>query len=185
MKQPQLFESLIGYDFDEGYETSEGLTFIDKIMSANLGWDRAYTERVIIEYKKFIYLSIVYGGAAPSDAVDQIWHQHILYTRDYAKFAERFNHTFLHHNPDRLKGNSTHVFDNTVQYYKWEFGIEQPKDIWALEPRHFMRVDLYTNYIIPTGSLASVVKLFFIELKSKFYEYWNIITNRRNSISNV
>ena len=48
------------------------------------GWTVAYAERVIVEYKRFCFLAVTgTASATPSDAVDQAWHLHLTYSRDY------------------------------------------------------------------------------------------------------
>lgn len=36
---------------------------------------------------------------APSESIDECWHNFLLYTRDYAAFCNRFFGRFLHHSP--------------------------------------------------------------------------------------
>jgi len=46
------------------------------------GWCRAYTQRVIVEYKRFVYLAMTAGHVVtPSEEVDHAWHMHLTYTR--------------------------------------------------------------------------------------------------------
>lgn len=168
MKYPMLHTMLMQYDFDQGYQPQAGHTFIDKLIANNLEWTREMAEQAILEYKRFIYLAIVHGKVAPSDAVDQVWHQHILYTVDYERFCNYFGAQFIHHSPDRYESSSIHAYTQTMKNYYREFGHDAPAHIWSLKPNAPMRVNLYNNYVIPTGSLASVVKLFFHELKTKF-----------------
>ncbi len=48
------------------------------------GWSPAAAERVVAEYRRFCFLAIAAGHpVTPSDAVDQAWHLHLTYTRDY------------------------------------------------------------------------------------------------------
>lgn len=42
--------------------------------------------------------------AMPSQVVDDLWHEFILYTRDYAKFCGTAFGTFLHHTPSIALG---------------------------------------------------------------------------------
>lgn len=46
--------------------------------------------------------------AMPSRIVDDVWHEFILYTREYEQFCKQGFNRFLHHNPsDGMKSNSS------------------------------------------------------------------------------
>src|SRR5215470_1600629 len=48
------------------------------------GWSGATAAAAIEEYRKFIYLiGVSDSPLTPSEAVDQVWHLHLLYTRSY------------------------------------------------------------------------------------------------------
>lgn len=70
-----------------------------------LGWSKDKTERVTWEYVQFLHQFV--GDKSikvrpPSNDLDEVWHQHILYTRKYAEDCKRFIGFFLHHEPDRI-----------------------------------------------------------------------------------
>lgn len=56
---------------------------------------------VLPEYQRF--LGLIAAGYSPlgmySEAVDQLWHAHLLCTRLYASFCEQFFGRFIHHTP--------------------------------------------------------------------------------------
>ena len=80
MKDRGLLERIEAFEFDEG---PAALTFTKRLAREN-GWNVAFAERVIAEYKRFVYLALVAGHpVTPSDEVDQAWHLHMLYTRSY------------------------------------------------------------------------------------------------------
>lgn len=168
MSDSLRYQELKGFDFDAGYIPDEGKSFEDKLAQAN-NWTPEYTQKVIEEYKKFMFLVITHGGAAPSDPIDQVWHQHILYTKDYHEFCMHFAGRFLHHSPDRFKGASSTIYADTLENYEDHFG--KPNDIWALKATDYRRVDLGSHYMIPADSLASAIKLLFLILKNKVKWY--------------
>ena len=168
LTKPHLYSNIMDYDFDHGYVVDRGLAFRDKLMTNNLGWTDDFTDFVIQEYKKFMYLCMVYPNTAPSDAIDQVWHQHILYTKDYHQFCLNMVKKPIHHNPDRVKHSSSLTYGITLINYENEFGFPAPKEVWSVPPADYKRVDLTRNYVVPTGSLMSLVKAFFIELQTKF-----------------
>ena len=78
MKDKQLYERIFAFDIDGG---PAELTFEMRLAREN-GWTEGFARRVIVEYKRFVYLSMVSGHAcSPSDAVDEAWHLHLTYTR--------------------------------------------------------------------------------------------------------
>lgn len=58
-------------------------TFAARLARENR-WSLADAENVIEEYRRFCYLAMTAGHeVTPSDAVDQAWHLHLTYSRDY------------------------------------------------------------------------------------------------------
>ncbi len=76
------------------------LSFADRLAREN-GWSTSHAGRVIEEYKRFAFL-VVTGEreVTPSDAVNQAWHLHLTYTRDYwERFCPDVLGKALHHGP--------------------------------------------------------------------------------------
>jgi hypothetical protein len=94
-----LWQRLESFTFDDEFPEH---SFADRLAREN-GWSEAYTERVLNEYQRFLYLSQVADHpVTPSEAVDQAWHLHLIYTRSYwgvlcATVLDRP----LHHGPSR------------------------------------------------------------------------------------
>ena len=72
------------------------------------GIDSNEAAKQFVELKKFLYHCATSDLAcAPSKAIDNIWHEFILHTRDYQEFCLRFLGTFIHHQPsDRVEAES-------------------------------------------------------------------------------
>ncbi|HSF12878.1 MAG TPA: hypothetical protein VLA50_07875 [Erythrobacter sp.] len=81
------------------------LTFARRLARENR-WGLPFADRVIGEYRRFCYLAIACGHeVTPSDAVDQAWHLHLTYSRDYWEvFCPTVLGADLHHGP--TKGGS-------------------------------------------------------------------------------
>ena len=94
-----LWHRLEAFEFDE---IDADLTFTDRLARDN-GWTPDYTERVIDEYKRFCYLAIRAGHeVTPSDQVDQVWHLHLSYSRNYwEEFCPNVLQSDLHHGPTK------------------------------------------------------------------------------------
>ncbi len=109
--------------------------FSDKLAREN-NWSKEYTQRVISEYKKFIFLCCVLpNGASPSDVVDQAWHIHLTYTINYWKeFCQKTLGKEIHHHPSKggiaEKKKHTGWYADTLSQYKYYFDTAAPADIW-------------------------------------------------------
>ena len=108
-------------------------------------WSLPHAERVIGEYKRFCYLAVTSGHeVTPSDAVDQAWHLHLTYTRDYwQEFCPNVLRADLHHGPttgsaaDRSR--FYHQYAATLAVYEAAFGAAPPPDIWPGAAQRFIR----------------------------------------------
>lgn len=58
-------------------------------------------DAIEVQYKHYLAVSMSNPGlpAPISVEVDQMWHQHILFTRDYAAMCDRVCGRFIHHKP--------------------------------------------------------------------------------------
>ncbi len=123
-------------------------------------WGPAFTQRVIEEYRRFAFLAVAAGhSVSPSDVVDQAWHLHLLYTRDYwGEFCGQVLGRPFHHGPTRGGAAEADKFTDwyaqTRGSYRTFFG-EPPVDIWPEAPRHphAVRVDAEENWVIPKPRL--------------------------------
>jgi hypothetical protein len=111
------------------------LSFSERLARDN-GWNAVLAERVIDEYRRFCFLAATSDvELTPSDAVDQVWHLHLTYTRDYwDRFCPKVLRRPFHHGPT-AGGNveQSRFFDQyalTLQRYEQVFGLAPPKDIW-------------------------------------------------------
>jgi hypothetical protein len=78
------------------------LSFVHNRLSSKLGWSEERCETAVNEYRRFLHLIVTYGsgkGLVPSKDVDEAWHAHILFTRQYARDCHAIHGRFIHHNP--------------------------------------------------------------------------------------
>ncbi len=100
------------------------------------GWSHAFAARVVREYKRFLILAMEAGHpVSPSDAVDQAWHLHLVYTRSYwHALCRDVLGRELHHEPTRGGGDESAKFDDlytrTLASYRSLFQEEPPAAIW-------------------------------------------------------
>jgi len=138
---------------------SAEFTFSDRLAREN-DWSINKAQRAIEEYKRFIYLCAVSTKElTPSDEVDQVWHLHLAYTRDYwGPFAEAVGKK-IHHGPTTGGENERQRYISnyaeTLKLYEQEFATKPPPDIWPDEKirfgsaMDFRRVDTSANLILP------------------------------------
>ncbi|WP_235973755.1 glycine-rich domain-containing protein [Parasphingopyxis marina] len=117
------------------------LSFCSRLARENR-WPEDFAGRVIEEYKRFCYLCATADHVVtPSDAVDQAWHLHLTYSRDYwERFCPEILGCPLHHGP--TAGGEAELAKHYEQYaltlrsYAQVFG-NPPGDIWPGARRRF------------------------------------------------
>ena len=152
-----LWEKIESFAFDT---PGTKLTFAQRLAREN-GWSLAFTRKVLVEYKRFVFLAMAAGfPVCPSDAVDQAWHMHLTYTRSYwDDFCKGTLGRPLHHGPTRggREEDVKHhdMYARTFAAYRQAFGEEPPADVWHPEQVRFgedvafRRVNTRRNWVIP------------------------------------
>lgn len=134
------------------------LPFSTRLAREN-GWRPGHAERVIAEYKRFCFLAVVAGHeVTPSDAVDQAWHLHLTYSRDYwERFCPEILGQPLHHGPTAGGGTeSARYFEQyaqTLKSYERIFGEPAPADLWPGAARRLIE-DPKARRIHPRDSVV-------------------------------
>jgi len=134
-----VWDKLSTYQFDVPQSV---LNFSKRLQREN-GWDEIYTQRVLEEYLRFMFLTRFAGHAVtPSDQVDQAWHLHLLYSDEYFNnFCPNYLGEVVHHGPTRggTKENSKYRnwYSKTMFTYKQIFGESPPSDIWPGSSERF------------------------------------------------
>jgi hypothetical protein len=67
----------------------------------------------------------------PSKDVDEIWHNNILHTKEYASDCKRFFGHFLHHAPGGELQVPQSQFDALMEGYIKVFGEKPPVAVWG------------------------------------------------------
>jgi hypothetical protein len=61
--------------------------FVTRLANENY-WTKDFTEQAIVEYKKFMYLVVTSEFmVSPSEIVDTVWHQHLIFTQSCQDFC--------------------------------------------------------------------------------------------------
>ncbi len=151
-----LYQQILDFRIDDG--TPE-LPFEARLAREN-GWSRAYTQRVIVEYKRFLYLAMTAGHVVtPSEDVDQAWHMHLTYTRSYwERLCRDLLGRPLHHSPTQGGAEESRkyraLYEQTLASYRSTFGVEPPADIWPpvdarFSKDHFVRINHAAYWVLP------------------------------------
>jgi hypothetical protein len=149
MNKKELWLNIANYHFDNlvpthlwdeivakfGGQNPYSKAFADKL-SRKLNWEKKFALKAIWEYKKFVFLGVTSDfSITPSKVIDQVWHEHLLFSSGYRKFCKEVIQFDFDHNPELASVSSqTEVFQsqyfNTIELYRKEFGIEPPAEIW-------------------------------------------------------
>lgn len=135
-----LWQSLSQYQIGP---IDAALPFAARLASEN-GWSERHAARVIEEYRRFCFLAMTSGEEmTPSDAVDQAWHLHLSYSRDYwERFCPEILGRPLHHGPtaggDAEQGRFFEQYARTMLRYEQTFGQTPPADIWPSAARRLI-----------------------------------------------
>jgi len=142
-------------------------------LSAKQKWSPTFTERVIEEYRKFIFLCCISPkGASPSQAVDEAWHLHLTYTKSY--WIDLCKNTLskdIHHYPSQGGDDEDHRhiqwYKDTLALYQSVFESPPPDDIWPLPKEHLFIPE--PAWIIQKEIIALIVMLLLVPLTVSAY----------------
>ncbi|WKN29819.1 hypothetical protein PZB74_12665 [Porifericola rhodea] len=160
MKNSRLWTNIKNFTLDD---PDCEFSFSQRLARDN-NWSLAFSQQVILEYKKFMYLCCVgYGELTPSDAVDQAWHLHLTYTKSYwIAFCEDTLGKQIHHNPTQggseEKSKYSSCYANTLRAYEDEFGEKPPEEVWLQKNKrfaqlNFKRINLSEYWLIRKSNL--------------------------------
>jgi hypothetical protein len=132
LKLPQelLWQQIQQFEFDQN---AGEYGFLIRLADEN-AWSMHFTQQATEEYKKFMYLAAVSDQmVSPSEIVDVVWHQHLIFTQSYGSFCKILGKQ-IQHIP------STHAIEEATKFklakertkalYELNFG-EQPDTIWS------------------------------------------------------
>jgi hypothetical protein len=155
-----LWQRIEAFEFDElGVE----FPFAKRLAREN-GWMPDFAERVVLEYKRFCYLSIRAGHpVTPSDAVDQAWCLHLSDSENYwdafcARALGQKFHRALAKGGKAENRKLAGQYQATLDFYREMSGETPPSDIWP--PTHvrfrdfaaMQRINIAARIIIPRPS---------------------------------
>lgn len=137
----------------------QGIDF-SRRLAREQAWSLAHTRKAIEEYRRYCFLSCVSPTPlTPSVAVDEVWHLHLIHSRDYwERFCGETLGRTLHHAPTR--GGAGEVLRHREQYaqtlalYEEYFGPASHQlwpttaELFAPQPRT-LAIDPARYWLIP------------------------------------
>ncbi|RYG46692.1 hypothetical protein EON79_09490 [bacterium] len=126
-----MWEKIQAHRFDRG---TSSLTFAARLAREN-EWTPAFTEGAIEEYRRFLFLCASAGHACtPSKIVDEVWHSHLTFTRNYwHDLCRDVLKMELHHDPSGGEPGEEEKFQDqygrTIESYGRFFG-SAPSTYW-------------------------------------------------------
>ncbi len=159
-EQELLWQKINGFQLDD---PAVSFSFTDRLAQEN-AWELDFALRCVTEYKRFmLLLCISEGPLTPSEAVDQVWHLHLLYTASYwIDFCQGLLGRMIHHGPTRggpvERDRFTNWYENTISLYHTVFEREAPADIWPsaavrFAATRFQRINTDDYWLIPKPKL--------------------------------
>ncbi|MBN9296922.1 MAG: hypothetical protein J0I41_07915 [Filimonas sp.] len=125
----ELWNKILVFDFDN---PPAEYSFSIRLADEN-AWTKQFTAQAILEYKKFMYLAATSDFmVSPSEIVDTVWHQHLIFTQSYQDFCSTIGKQIQHvpstHNKEDFQ-KFKQAKERTTKLYAEAFG-EQPRQIW-------------------------------------------------------
>jgi uncharacterized protein (TIGR04222 family) len=166
-ERAELLSRILSFDIDGG---EHALPFAARL-AREQGWSRTYAERVIAEYRRYVFLAVTSPTpVCPSEDVDAAWHLHLTYTRSYWKrLCGEVLGRPLHHEP--TKGGPSEadkhlaMYARTLAAYREAFGRDAPEDIWPAAKDRFgddlrhRAVNTARNWVVPKGPVKRVAQV--------------------------
>jgi hypothetical protein len=116
---------------------------VEKLLKEVIVESRNEAEDLFLEVKRYLVLDRLYPESKwqmYSRRIDEVWHQFVLFTREYSSFCERYFGAMLHHSPSNSPAeHAAHVSvekspeDSATQFktfratYEAVFGVPLPQ----------------------------------------------------------
>ncbi len=133
-----LWARIAAHDFEAADQTPN---FLQRL-ARDKAWTPAFARGAIAEYRRFAYLCVhATAPMTPSEEVDEVWHLHLTYSRDYWEvWCARVLRVPLHHDPSRGGQDQQRFFRDryaeTLAAYEARFGLP-PETYWPATRRRF------------------------------------------------
>jgi hypothetical protein len=135
----ELWRRIEQHDF----EPDTPLSFTRRL-ARDHGWSLDEARAAVDAYRRFCFLAVVSPTAVtPSQVVDEVWHQHLVYSRDYWKsWCGEVLQTPLHHDPTpggpEAQMAYRRQYAETLALHERAFGPPSP-ELWPATHLRFAR----------------------------------------------
>jgi hypothetical protein len=110
---------------------------IDKLLKEQIVENPEEAQTLFTEVKRYIVLTFLdetIHWEMYSRPIDEVWHQFVLFTREYINFSTRFFGRYIHHAPGNAPesapiSETKGSFEGFKERYEEQFGVPLP-DIW-------------------------------------------------------
>lgn len=87
----------------QAYIKNLDLEYLEKRLTDRYKWPLENASEAVRRYKNFLLLLLKYPNEvlAPAPDIDEAWHNHILFTREYMRDCQVIFGSYLHHAPSR------------------------------------------------------------------------------------
>jgi hypothetical protein len=150
----ELWRRIERHDF----EPDSPLNFTRRL-ARDHGWSLDEARAAVDAYRRFCFLAIVSPTpVTPSEIVDEVWHQHLIYSRDYwAVWCGERLQAPLHHDPTpgghEAQATYRRQYAETLALHERFFGPPSPQ-LWPATHQRFARpryrvTDRVRSFIMP------------------------------------
>jgi hypothetical protein len=116
------------------YVQTLDLDYLAKRLVEKEAWVEEEAKEAVRRYKNFLILACKYPETplAPTPDIDEVWHNHILYTRKYMHDCDAIFGKYLHHEPFSGTESSeieemSHIYYEVCALYRREFEESYPR----------------------------------------------------------
>lgn len=176
----ELWKQIQQFEFDQN---AGEYGFYIRLADEN-AWSMHFTQLAVEEYKKFMYLAAVSDQmVSPSETVDVVWHQHLIFTQSYGSFCKILGKQIPHIPSTHALEEATKfklAKERTKSLYEQYFG-EQPETIWGynqmLESLQLPKTSYKIRTFLVFGVLAWILiftpmYLLLVPLYKQIYNPW-------------
>jgi hypothetical protein len=126
------------------FEPDTPLNFTRRL-ARDHGWSLDEARAAVAAYRRFCFLAVVSPTpVTPSEVVDEVWHQHLIYSRDYwTAWCGEALQAPLHHDPtpggSEAQMTYRRQYAETLALHERVFGPPSP-ELWPATHLRFARV---------------------------------------------
>ncbi len=112
------------------------LSNVKEFMVKRQGVDPTHVDEVEVEYRRYLGILAAFpeGRFPISEAVDDMWHTHLLFTHDYEQMSKATRGTFIYHEPVKNEEERQSLIPvyltETLGKYEELYDEIPPKQYW-------------------------------------------------------